>query len=403
LKALNLKFEKLAKNMQKASIDTSFRPKIYELIDLDEMPEVNLINENWVKIKVKLGGICGTDLHTLSLDFSRALSIFSSFPTIYGHEIVGTITEIGNQVEDFSKGDRVVVEPILGCDVREVEPCSSCKDGNNNLCSNLDKGIIPPGLSIGFCKDIGGGWGEFLVAHKTQLYKIPDSISFEDAIIVEPLATAIHGVLKSLPNENDNCVVIGCGTIGLATIIALKTFSKSRIIAIAKYPFQSKLAKKLGADDVFIVKKNLHNKKIGKLIGSRVVNPMMEDAMLLENGVDIIFDSVGNASSMSNAIRLVKYNGTIIMIGAPAYMRIDWSPLLAKEAQIIPSLTYSYEIINGKKQRTFQITLDLLASGKVNVKDFLTHKFSVDDYKKALEAASNKQDNNSVKTAFLFE
>ncbi len=389
--------------MQKASLDLDYKHKIYELIDLDEIPEVNLINDNWVKIKVKLGGICGTDLNTLALDFSKALIVFSSTPAIFGHEISGTITEIGSNVDNFSVSDRVVVEPILGCEVREVEKCTSCKDGNNNLCSNLDKGIIPPGILTGLCKDIGGGWGEFLVAHKTQLYKIPDSVSFEEAVIVEPLATAIHGVFKKLPKENDNCVVIGCGTIGLATIIALKAFSHCKIIAIAKYPFQSELAKKFGADDVFIVKKDLHIKKIGKKIGAKIVNPMMEDAMLLENGIDVVIDSAGSASSMSNAIRLIKYNGTIIMIGFPAFMEIDWSPLIVKEAQIIPSIVYSYDIINGEKQRTFQIALDLIESGKVNFKDFLTHKFPIDDYKDALEVASNKKENSSVKTAFYFK
>ncbi|MEE9378869.1 MAG: alcohol dehydrogenase catalytic domain-containing protein [Candidatus Lokiarchaeia archaeon] len=403
MKALNVKFEKLANMMQKASLDLDYKHKIYELIDLDEIPEVNLINDNWVKIKVKLGGICGTDLNTLALDFSKALIVFSSTPAIFGHEISGTITEIGSNVDNFSVSDRVVVEPILGCEVREVEKCTSCKDGNNNLCSNLDKGIIPPGILTGLCKDIGGGWGEFLVAHKTQLYKIPDSVSFEEAVIVEPLATAIHGVFKKLPKENDNCVVIGCGTIGLATIIALKAFSHCKIIAIAKYPFQSELAKKFGADDVFIVKKDLHIKKIGKKIGAKIVNPMMEDAMLLENGIDVVIDSAGSASSMSNAIRLIKYNGTIIMIGFPAFMEIDWSPLIVKEAQIIPSIVYSYDIINGEKQRTFQIALDLIESGKVNFKDFLTHKFPIDDYKDALEVASNKKENSSVKTAFYFK
>lgn len=402
LKALNIKFEKLAQMMQKTSLDINYKPKIHEVLDLDEIPEVNLINENWVKIKVKLGGICGTDLHTLALDFSKALTVFSSTPAILGHEISGVITEIGSNVDNFSVGDKVVVEPILGCEVREVEKCASCKDGNNNLCSNFDKGSIPPGMTTGICKDVGGGWGEFLVTHKTQIYKIPDSVSFEEAVIVEPLATAIHGVAKILSEDVDNCAVIGCGTIGLSTIIALKAFSNCNVIAVAKYPFQLELAKKFGADDSFLVKKDMHIKKIGKKIGAKVVTPMMEDAMLLEHGIDIVIDSAGKASSMSNAIRLIKYKGTIIMIGFPSFMEIDWSPLIAKEAQIIPSFEYSYDIINGKKQRTFQFALDLIESRKVNFKDLVTHKFSIDDYKDALEVASNKKEYSSVKTVFEF-
>jgi len=208
---------------------------------------------------------------------------------------------------------------------------------------------------------------------------------------------------KKLPEENENCVVIGCGTIGLATIALLKVFSKANIIAIAKYPFQSELAKTLGADDVYIVKRDAHIKKIGRKLGAKIISPMMEDALLLGEGVDLVIDTVGNTSSLSNAIRLIKYKGTIILVGFPAMMSIDWTPLIAKEATIIPSMGYSYDIINGKKERTFQAALDLISSGRVSVKEFLTHKYSIDQYKEALEITTNKKEHDVIKTAFIFE
>ena len=403
MKNLHIKFEKVAQMLQKVSSDSSFKLKIYDLIDIDDLPEVNLINEDWVKVKVKLGGICGTDLHLLTLNISTALSNFASYPAILGHELVGSIVELGKNVDNFSMGDRVAIEPIIACEVRDLEPCDSCKIGNINLCSNLDEGVISPGAWTGFCKDTGGGWGEYVVAHKSQLFKIPESVSYEEAVITEPLATALHGIFKKLPNDNENCVVIGCGTIGLATIALLKIFSKANIIAIAKYPFQSEIAKTLGANDVFLIKKDMHIKKIGRKLGAKVLSPMMEDALLLGGGVDLVIDTVGNTSSLSNAIRLIKYKGTIILVGAPAKMAIDWSPLLSKEAIIIPSLGYSYDIINGKKQRTFQAALDLIASGRVSVKEFLTHKYPIDQYKEALEITTNKKENEVIKTAFIFE
>lgn len=403
MKNLHLKFEKVAQMLQKVSLDPSFKLKIYDLIDKDDLPEVNLINEDWVKIKVKLGGICGTDLHLLVLNVSKALSNFVSYPAILGHEFVGSIVELGKNIDNFSIGDRVAIEPIIACEVRDLEPCDSCKTGNINLCSNLDEGAISPGAFMGFCKDTGGGWGEYVVAHKSQLFKIPESVSYEEAVITEPLATALHGIFKKLPEENENCVVIGCGTIGLATIALLKVFSKAKVIAIAKYPFQSELAKKLGADDVYIVKRDAHIKKIGRKLGAKIISPMMEDALLLGEGVDLVIDTVGNTSSLSNAIRLIKYKGTIILVGFPAMMSIDWAPLIVKEATIIPSMTYSYDIINGKKERTFQAALDLISSGRVSVKEFLTHKYSIDQYKEALEITTNKKEHDVIKTAFIFE
>jgi len=403
LKALNVKFEKVVQMLQKKSLDPNFKTEIFELLDYDDLPEVSLINEDWVKIKVKLGGICGTDLHFLVLDISIAVSSFVSYPAVLGHELVGSIVELGKNVDNFSIGERVVIEPIIACEVRNLDLCDSCKADNINLCSNLDNGVISPGVWLGFCKETGGGWGEFVVAHKSQLFKIPESASYEEAVITEPLATALHGIFKKLPEENENCVVIGCGTIGLATIALLKLFSKANIIAIAKYPFQSELAKKLGADDVYLIKKDMHIKKIGRKLGVKIVSPMMEDAMLIGEGVDIVIDTVGNSSSLSTAIRLIKYQGTIILVGVPAMMAIDWTPLIAKETTVIPSMGYSYDIINGKKQRTFQAALNLIASGQITVKDFLTHKFSIDQYKEALEITANKKEHNVVKTAFKFE
>ena len=120
----------------------------------------------------------------------------------------------------------------------------------------------------------------------------------------------------------------------------------------------------------------------------------MGEPFPLGGGADIVIDSVGNASSLSNCIRLAKPGGTLILLGVPAQLEIDWSPMLSKEIKIIPSFGYSHEIINNKKQRTFQIALDLIASGSVNVKDILTHQFPIEDYKSALEVASNKSANN---------
>lgn len=403
MKALTANIEKYIELMQKLDSDTNFKPNIFELVELEDLPEFNLINQNWVKIRVKIGGICGSDFHILSFETSTCLSNFASFPTVLGHEIVGTIAEIGVNVENLSIGDRVVIDEILGCEARGLEPCNACQEGEYNLCSNYDMGDLSPGIMNGFCKDTGGGWGEYVVAHKSQVFKIPDSVSFEEALIAEPLACAIHGIFKQLPKDDENCVVIGGGTIGLATILALRAFSNCNILATAKYPFQLELAKKLGANEAIQVKKDLHIKKIARKLGCRILNPIMEDAYPIGGGADVVIDSVGNASSLSNSLRLVKPKGTVILIGYPSYLEIDWTPIMAKEINIIASNIFSNETINGEKKRTLQLALDLIESGQANVKDFITHKFSIDDYKKALEVATNKTNYNTIKTAFFYD
>jgi threonine dehydrogenase-like Zn-dependent dehydrogenase len=403
MKALILKMEKYIELKQKIELDSNFKPNIYDLVELEEVPEKQLINENWVKIKVKLGGICGADLNLLSLKTSTCLSNYASFPAIPGHEIVGTIIEIGSNVKNISIGDRIIIDENLACEARGLPLCDFCKNGEYSLCVNYDKGNLSPGAIIGYCKDTGGGWGEYVVAHKSQILKIPDSIAFEEALIAEPFACAIYGIFKKLPKENENCIVVGSGTIGLVTIMALKSFSKCNIIATAKYPFQSDMAKKLGANEVFQVKKDLHIKKIGKMLGCRILSPVMEDAFPVGGGADIVIDSVGTASSLSDSLRLVKPKGTVILIGYPAYMEIDWTPIMAKELNIIASNIFGDLSINKEKKRTLQVALDLISSGQANVNDFITNKFPLDKYKEAFQTALNKSNLPSIKTVFVYD
>lgn len=403
MKALTIKTVKFLELLNKKLSDPNFKPTIYELVELEEIPEPELINENWVKVKVKLGGICGTDIHILEIDQSTNQLNFVSTPAVPGHEIVGVITELGTNVKNLNIGDRVLIDEVLSCEVRGIELCGACKEGNNNLCYNLDKGDISPGFIIGLCKDTGGGWGQYVVVHESQIFKIPDSISFEDALIAEPLAGSIHGVLKNLPKDDDKVIVVGCGIMGLSTILALKVFSKCKIIALDTRQSQLDIATKLGVDDVFLASKSTFIRKIARKLGVRTVSPPLQDPILIGGGADIVFDCVGNTVSLTTSLRLLKSRGTLLLIGQPANLTLDWTPLFVKEINLIASNTFGSEIINGEKKRTIQIALDLIASRQVDVSDFISHKFALENYKEALEVASNKSEHNSNKVVFVFE
>lgn len=405
MKALTVRMERFLELRQKMMVDPSFKPKIYDLLDYrEDLPELNLINENWVKIKVQMSGICGSDMMLLKIEQSTCLANFASFPSTPGHEIIGIITEIGENVKDLLIGDRVLIDENLSCEVRGLELCEACKDGNFNICHNFDKGDIAPGNLTGFlCVDTGGGWGEYFVAHKTQVLKIPDSVPNENAIIAEPLACAIHAVFKKLPKDKDNVIVVGCGVMGLLTILALKSFSKCNIIALDTEKSKIDMAMKFGADDVFLVKRDLHIKKVARKLGLRTVSPPLLDAYPVGGGADIVFDCVGTNPSLTTSLRLVKPKGTIVLIGYPSFVEIDWTPIMAKEINIIGSITFGTIILNGDKKRTMQIALDLISSGKIDVSGFVTHKFELDDYKEALEVASEKDKYNSIKVVFEYD
>ena len=405
MKALSMRMERYLELKQRMISDSNFKPKIYDVLDFrDDVPEVELINENWVKVKVKMSGICGTDIHLLTIEQSTCLANFASFPGIPGHEIVGVVTEVGKNAHNIQIGDRVLIDENLSCEVRGLELCDACKEGDFGLCYNLDKGDIAPGTLTGYlCIDTGGGWGEYIVAHKIQILKIPESVSFEEALISEALAGSIHGVFKCLPKDTDNVVVVGCGVMGLAAILALKSFSKCSIIAIDTRQQQLDFAKNLGADDVFLAKKDLHIKKIARKLGIRTVSPPLENVYPVGGGADVVFDCVGNASSLNTSLRLVKPKGNVILIGYPSHMEIDWTPIMAKEISITGSNIFGSETIGGERKRTMQIALDLISSGKIDVSDFVTHKFALDDYKEALEVASKKDKYNSIKVVFEYD
>jgi len=403
MKVLLLTAEKFLELLHKKIEDSSFTPKIYELTSLEDIPEPELINDDWVKVKVKLGGICGTDIHILEIKQSTYQFNFISSPAVPGHEIVGIITELGANVKNLSIGDRVLINEVLSCETRGLELCDACKDGNFNLCYNYDKGDIAPGFMTGLCKDTGGGWGEYLVAHQSQIIKIPNSVTFEDALIAEPLAGSIHGVLKNLPKDDENVVVVGCGVMGLLTIQALKIFSKCKIIAVDTQQSQIDFATKLGADEVFLADKSGFIRKIARKLGARTVSPPLQDPLLVGGGADFVFDCVGIPSSLTTSLRLLKPKGTLMLIGQPAILEIDWTPLFIKEITVIASNTFGTEIIDGNKKRTLQLALDLISSGQVDVNNFITHKFPLEYYKNALEIASNKSEYDSLKVVFEFE
>jgi len=149
--------------------------------------------------------------------------------------VIGRVTEVGSKVSSVQVDQRVVLEPALGCSVRGFqEMCAPCNEGYYGNCERVMLGDISPGIQTGYCRDTGGGWGTQMFAHESQLHPVPDEIPDQAAVLVEPLSCAVHGVLKAQIPEGSRVLVIGCGSIGLLTIAAIRGFAPMcTIIAIA--------------------------------------------------------------------------------------------------------------------------------------------------------------------------
>jgi len=209
------------------------------LTDIDE-PE--LPADGWVRVRPRLSGICGSDLATIDGHSSRYFEPIVSFPFVPGHEVVGELDD----------GARVALVPILTCVVRGVDPvCSQCAAGRPNRCERIafpGHTHLEPGLQTGFCESTGGGWSIAFVAHESQLVAVPEALSDEEAVLIEPTACAVHAA-RSIPSGD--AVVIGAGTLGLLTVAALRSRGHvDSILVAAKHPAQRELARALGATQV---------------------------------------------------------------------------------------------------------------------------------------------------------
>ncbi|MDQ7844283.1 MAG: alcohol dehydrogenase catalytic domain-containing protein [Armatimonadota bacterium] len=372
-------------------------------LQLREVPDPPLPGEDWVRVAVRLGGICGSDLHTIRLEASPALSALTSFPFVLGHENVGTIAEVGPAVRDLRIGQRVTVEPALPCLARGlVDPCPPCAAGNYNLCLRVAEGHLAPGLMIGACRDTGGSWAANFVAHRSQVFPLPEAVSDENALLAEPLAVTAHAVVASPPAEADTVLVVGGGVIGQCAIAALRASgSGARIIALVKHGFQGEAARRLGADEVVRLQRgDGHYPAIADLTGGRLRRPMMGKRVLL-GGADLTLECVGSAGSIDDSLRLTRPGGRVVLLGLASWARsVDWTPLWLKELQVTGSYIYRWETWRGRRVRTMEIVLDWMARGLVDLSHLVTHQFPLEEFRRALHTAMGKAATRAFKVAF---
>jgi L-iditol 2-dehydrogenase len=373
----------------------------------EEVPEPALPSQEWVRVRTRYGGICGSDMGTILLHSSPYLEPLTSFPYTFGHESVGFVESLGDSVRGFEKGDRVVVEPLLGCATREITPlCRFCQRGLVALCERMAEGDLAPGMSIGFCRDTGGSWSESFVAHQSQLVRVPESVNDENAVLVEPFATGLHAVLQNLPRDDETVLVAGAGTIGLAVLAALRALgSRARTVVIARHRFQAESARKLGAGTVIVPGKQTDLfEEMARELGGRVMKPMVGKRILV-GGADRTFECVGSDSSIDDCLRLTRGGGRLVLVGMPGIARgVDWTSIFVKELEVHAAFCYHHaEQYAGETFRTFDLAVDLLARGEVDLGWMLSHTFALSDYKKAFSTLSQKGKHKVIKTAFAFD
>jgi len=367
-----------------------------------DTPEPSLPSDAWVRVRTRLGGICGSDLHIVTLKASPVTSPFSSFPFVLGHENVGEVIEVGGAVRSVRAGQRVVANPLLCCEARAIEPpCTACASGHHSRCAHFTDGAISPGMLIGTTRDTGGSWGEVFVAHKSRLVAVPESMSDEDAVLVEPLACSVHAVRSNLPAAGARVLVVGAGSIGLLTTAALAAIAPERFVTVlARHEFQATHAARLGAAQV-VRSTGDYLETLARIGGARLLKPIIGRSIGTGGGFDVTFVCVGGVRAMDDALRLTRPGGTIVLLGNVSFLKgLDWTPVWLKELTVRGSVCYGTHGHGSATHEAFAEAAALIASGRAAVGPLVTHTFPLAEYRRAIATATDRGGSRSVKVVF---
>jgi L-iditol 2-dehydrogenase len=371
----------------------------YGVVATPELP-----GPEWVRIRTRMGGICGSDLGIVGLATSPSTSPFSSFPFVLGHELVGTIETLGSDVRGFGAGDRVVVNPLLSCTARGITPpCIDCAAGHPSRCRHFTDGALPPGMFIGTTRGLGGGWGEYFVAHVSQLLRVSDDVSDKAAVMTEPFACCVHAVRGALPQAGQRALVIGAGTMGLLTVAALQALAPDVAVTVmARHQFQATHATRLGASHVVMARGD-YLPALADAAQTRLLKPIIGRPVGI-GGFDHVYICVTGTRSVEDAMRVTRAGGVVTLVGNVSTLNgLDWTPLWLKELTFRGILAYGHHGHGSASTNAFQEAAALIASGRAPLAPLVTHEFSLSDYRNALAAARAKGSGDSVKVVFTYK
>ena len=316
---------------------------------LTDRPEPS-VKKNEVKIKVEAVGICGTDVKI------KHGTTWSNPPVILGHELSGTVAEVGEDVKSVKPGDRVVTETgnvVCG-------HCYYCRTGNFLMCKDR--------LSIGYGVD--GGMAEYCVVREDIVHILPDEIPFDAGSLCEPAAVSVHAVydaVKVIPT--DTVVVIGSGSIGLLVAQLVKNFGATVIVTgLTQDEGRLSVAKELGIDYTV----NTQKENVGKIV----------DDITGGRGADLVFECSGSVPGVNTGMSLLKKMGALVQIGlTKPTMEIEYSMLTAKQISLIGTF--------GHKWQSWDTALKLMQQGKINAGALISHRFPMEKWEEAFDIAES--------------
>lgn len=308
-----------------------------------------------VLVKVRVVGICGSDIHYY--EEGRIGDITMTDPLIMGHEFSGEVVGLGHGVTGLTVGQRVAVEPAIHCG-----HCDLCLEGHPNLCRHIRFMSTPPDQ---------GALSEYVVVRPDQCFPMPDSFTFADGAMLEPLGVAMHTLRLAKVRLGDSVAVIGCGTIGLLTLQMAKASGATEIIATDLLDDRLELARRLGATQTI----NVSQADPAEVIGVRGG----------QGGVDVAFEAAGAFEAPAQAARLARNGGSVMLIGIPSDDRIEMPAGISRRKGLTVKLV-------RRMKHTYPRAMRVVQAGLADVRSLVTHRYGLDQVNDAFRLVAKTGD-----------
>ncbi|KAI5658806.1 hypothetical protein M9H77_27599 [Catharanthus roseus] len=309
-----------------------------------------------VRVSMKAVGICGSDVHYLKTGSCGHYVVKE--PMVIGHECAGIIDEVGSEVKHLARGDRVALEPGIGC-----FQCDRCKEGRYNLCPDMKFFATPP---------IHGSLANKIVHPADLCFKLPENVSLEEGAMCEPLSVGVYACRRAEIGPQTNVLILGAGPIGLVSLLAARAFGSPRIAVVDVDDYRLQVAKKLGANVVVKVSNNVQD------VGAEVNR--IQKAAGFE--IDVSLDCAGFTKTMTTALSATRNGGKVCLVGmGHCDMTLPLTPAASREVDILGIFRY---------KNTWPLCIEFIRSGKIDVKPLITHRygFSQKEVEEAFETSA---------------
>lgn len=323
--------------------------------EIQQVPNPQTIGDNDVLIRIKMVGVCGSDIHYYTT--GRIGSQIVKYPFIIGHEAAGIVENTGKKVTRVKSGQKIAIDPAVSCG-----HCDQCKAGRENTCREL--------LFMGNPEQLDGALSEYIVINEKSCYPLKDNTTFEQAVLTEPLAIAIYAIEQSHLQEKANIAILGSGPIGMSVFHVLRTKSVGNIYVTDKIQGRIKFSKQLnprwcGNPDQTDVVKEISS-----------IEPML---------MDVVFECSGDKEAYYQAIELLKPGGTFTIVGIPEIDEIPFPIHDLRRKEIT--------ILNIRRQANCtQKAISLLEQRKINMDSLVTHHYSLEEIDHAFDLVANYQE-----------